>query len=188
MKRAVFIGFAIILNLMWGQPSSAVDLDAPVEKKVTVRSEIKRGSSSMFDCALNTPHYGLSGGTTIDCLSRVLHDAEYKNTDTEPFKLGAYFQAWIDMDYKAEGGEPRLSKDPKMVEIYREQDKLNKSATRRYYKEMEMIQAQLNITDETLCNITGMKYEKVQLIFDRWHKKSTADESLPNTEEHKRPK
>jgi hypothetical protein len=74
----------------------AADLNAPVERKITVESEIIRGYSAALDC--NKPD-SMNWIKVIDCISQVVSVETRQNTVTDPFKFGiyheAYFNLWI---------------------------------------------------------------------------------------------
>ena len=65
-------------------------LDAPVDTKPTVRSEIKRGYSAAFNCFLEATNDYLA--FTI-CVSAVQEENEQKSTLSDPFLLGLSVEA-----------------------------------------------------------------------------------------------
>ena len=70
------------------------DPNAPTKKTVTVGSEIKRGSSAVFDATLSK-HADVIGN--YEAAEKVIQQNRQQNTDTDGFLLGAQFRAWTGM-------------------------------------------------------------------------------------------
>ncbi len=79
-------GFVFLLAVS----ARAGALDAPSEKKVTVKDEIQRG----YSAALKVENFG-AGPQAFEEAIRILEDKnEQQRTDSEGFKLGMAFAAW----------------------------------------------------------------------------------------------
>lgn len=145
-------GFFLIVNNVM-----AVDLDAPVEKKITVKSEIERGHSAVFDCRLH-----LLPGSIIgiqDCVFNAIDSNKQKNTDTDAFILGAYFEGWSDAAiYVSVLSENGRAKDSDM------------QGTGFLYKQFKKSQEKLGIDDAALCDAVHLKYEMIKPRLDEWAK------------------
>src|SRR5947207_15975496 len=81
---------ALCLVALVSGSAEAIDLNAPAEKKVTIRSEILRGRDLIDDL----PHSVADAYGYHDAINHVLHTEKEKNTDTDAFYLGAYFSAY----------------------------------------------------------------------------------------------
>ena len=66
----------------------AADLNAPGEKKVTVRTEIGRGCQRIMGIPL-------SGIDKLPVMYKVIRNEKLTNTDSDGFYLGAYMCAWL---------------------------------------------------------------------------------------------
>jgi hypothetical protein len=74
----------------------AIDLNAPVEKKITVMSEMDRAHDAMFDIILNSSALDVEGRQKK--FEKLILLNRQKNTDTDPFLLACYLEAWLDME------------------------------------------------------------------------------------------
>jgi hypothetical protein len=77
--------------------ASAADLNSPVERHITIKSEIKRGESAGLDCFL----LGGPGSSWLDysrCVSDILSKETQANTITDPFRLGLYGDAYRNLE------------------------------------------------------------------------------------------
>ena len=86
MKRICFI--VTILFLMV-HSIYAIDLNAPVEKKINIKSEIERGKSAISDAELNSNTHATDIDSKIKLYNKIIDMNKQKNADTELFYLGA---------------------------------------------------------------------------------------------------
>ena len=143
----------------------AVDLNAPAEKKITVKSEIERGKSAISDAELRSSTHATDINSKIKLFDNIIDMNKQQNTDTEPFYLGASFVAWTSLDIIL-GLAAKNNKlfDPKDIQYAEQRATL-------YFKDFRKIQKQLNIDDNTLITILKMNREVVIPMIYRWDKK-----------------
>ncbi len=67
--------------------ATAADLNAPVERKITIETEIIRGYMAALDC--NRPD-SMNWQKVSACISQVISIETRQNTVTDPFKFGIY--------------------------------------------------------------------------------------------------
>lgn len=160
MKNIKLTLFLIIFFTLISTICFGTDLDAPVEKKVTIRSEIKRGADAMFDCFMKK-RSPISG--TAQCYKEIYSLNQQKNTDTKPFLLGLYFRTWVDLGlslptsrnyYKKLGNEA----------LY----ELDEAIANDCFKKYREIQYDIGLNDEVLCQIVDLKYDKIEPIINEW--------------------
>jgi hypothetical protein len=87
------------------------------------------------------------------CVLDILHEEQLKKTDTNSFKLGVYFRGWLEMDYY---------KDI----IRRSGSNLIDTEISDYislFGNYQSLQNQLDVSDEELCNVFGLKCDVVKL-------------------------
>jgi hypothetical protein len=136
---------------MWcmAAPALAADLDAPVKKTPTNRTEIQRGKIAEFDCSAATnghwPAFPM-------CIARTVTDQTRKGNRTAPFDLGLYLGAYLSLDAimhaALEVMHVDLRKDPDFV------------ATKRYYYEqIQNIEKALSLTHADACKAAEYKIE-----------------------------
>lgn len=142
----------------------AVDLNAPVEKMITIKSEIERGKSAISDAELSSNTHATDIDSKIKLYNNIIDMNKQKNTDTEPFYLGAYCEAWTSLDIILGLAQHSKLFNPTDVQ-YAEQ-----TAT-LYFKEFRKIQTKLNIDDNTLVATMHMKKEILIPMIYRWDKK-----------------
>ena len=85
-----------------------------------------------------------------------------KNTDTEPFYLGAYFKAWNFFTSMIKVLKQR--EDPEFSNTI----DFGESNAKNYFKEFRKRQKEMGIDDETLTAITEVKFEVVKPEMDEW--------------------
>jgi hypothetical protein len=161
MKRIYFIVTILFLTVY---SIYAVDLNAPIEKKITIKSEIERGKSAISDAELSSNTRATDIDSKIKLYNKIIDMNKQKNTDTEPFYLGAYFEAWTSLDIVLGLAQHSKLFNPTDVQ-YAEQ-----TAT-LYFKEFRKIQTKLKIDDNTLIAIMHMKKEVLMPLIYRWDKK-----------------
>lgn len=162
MKRIIILCLLLIFSL--GAVASA-DLDAPAEKKVTVRSEIERGKSAVR--AIDLKARSRNPSVFFNKVDDVLAKNQQDNTDTDAFLFGVYGQTWIYAVLQTE----LFAKDR---EFWRGRltdgqiESFNR-ITELYYKQFRDKQRQLNISDEDLLKLFTFKEEWLA----EWDKKVT---------------
>jgi hypothetical protein len=138
-----------------------IDLDAPVERKVTVKSEVKRGAIAVADVMLKTD-------TNLDKaflgIGAMITENEQRNTDTEPFCLGAYSQAWVSFSNTLKV----LKKSPSR---YKSLINSGERCATLYFKAYRKRQETLGIDDENLFELVGLKFEKIKPDVYEWANK-----------------
>ena len=131
----------------------AAELDAPVQKQVTVRSEIQKG----FELVCNSTVNQFNPVDTDAAINNLLKRAHLNNMDTDAFLLGAYYSACYQIelaqDYK---GNTKNQLDA------------GKVAFSFYYKKFREKQETLQISDQQLADAVGIKYEILKNDLVRW--------------------
>jgi hypothetical protein len=90
--RCSVIGL-ILLSLCNAKVVDAADLNAPIEAKPTVGSEIKRGTEAAFDCFSRNVMVPFDAE---ECTSNVeSQNRQRLMAGFEPFSLGAYYMGWF---------------------------------------------------------------------------------------------
>jgi hypothetical protein len=83
----------ILLILCSANVVGAADLNAPIETKPTVGSEIRRGTEAAFDCFSRNV---MSPFDAEECTSNVeAQNRQRLQAGFEPFSLGAYYMGWF---------------------------------------------------------------------------------------------
>jgi hypothetical protein len=144
LKRKQVI--AIFLSLFLSPPVIAADLKAPVEHKMTVGSEMHRGSNIVFDCA--APLY--KGGPLapwadfLDCIHKTTNDEIGKNTFTEPFQLGLYSGAYMHL---------RINRDIELKFRHHDlhSDKIFADHEELYFHKTQYLKHTLGLSDDDIC-------------------------------------
>lgn len=165
MRKNVVVQLLSSLFMLYlAANSSAVNLDAPIGKNITVRSE--------FESARHAP-YGVGGLSSISemhkAVSAIISENKQKNTDTEAFLLGLYFRAWCFMDarLKVMQSQDFLNEYYLIVDI--EDLKSGKEIAMMYYKEFRKRQTDMNIDNEILCSVAGIKkYNDFKQRLEQW--------------------
>lgn len=73
--------------------STQPNLDAPLDSRPTLRSELNRGRAAAFDCGLHHFDDMLDHSA---CVDHVISEAVQRVPNATPFMVGAYFQACED--------------------------------------------------------------------------------------------
>src|SRR6266480_5227076 len=89
------ISTALFLTLVNPPLFGQSPLDVPGERKVTVRSEIARGQSEIFEAALNTR---FQGGNLWTSMNDLIKRNKSLQKDSEGFLLGAHFEQVRQLD------------------------------------------------------------------------------------------
>lgn len=160
-KAAVFLFLFLLLpySMVW-----AVDLNAPAEKKVTVGSEILRGSSAIFNATLKIEAANILG--RLHAIDAVFDLERQTNTDTEAFLLGASLLAWLDLDNVLNSAE----QSPNSVFFPPGKVQLVENSAKSYFNDFRKIQKQLNLDDKTICEATHLNYSVVKSRIYKWEK------------------
>jgi len=137
----------------------AADLDQPMVKVPTLRSEIYRGSSSVP-----------IGEDDILRLETSIFDIikynEQNNKNTDGFYLGIYFKAWISLDDLADITEKYYGNTNKVISA--------RNTSLSFYHLYTKIQVQYQLDDKSLCDAAHLDYDSLKPKFDKWH-----DENKP---------
>ena len=139
----------------------SVDLDVPIERKVTVKSEIKRGAFAVHDVMLKTE---INLDKAFLGISAMINENVQRNTDTEPLYLGAYCQAWVSFSSTLKVLKKSKSRYQGLV------DRGERSAA-FYFKEFRKRQEKMGINDENLFDVVGLKFDMIKPDIDDWAKK-----------------
>jgi hypothetical protein len=144
-----------------GKVSAAKEVIKEVIKD-EVKSEILRGDAAIFDVTLKA---GVDLNKGSEGVSSVIQENKQKNTDTEPFYLGAYFTAWnffaSMVKVLKQGGDPEFSGTIALGE----------NNAKNYFKEFRKRQKEMGIDDKTLMAITEVESEIVKPAIDEWEMK-----------------
>jgi hypothetical protein len=156
MKREII--FAAILVIAFTQFSYATDLNAPGQKKITVKSEIQRGRESVGD--IRSYLYDMDMIRYLEDLERPIQKNIFNNTDSPGFQLGAYFNTWMLLAIDLEVMQGKIS----------ERDyELALTSARRFFKKYRQVQKELKIDDRTLIvDVLDMKYTATQKTINEW--------------------
>lgn len=133
------------------------DPNAPAKKTVTVGSEIKRGSSAVFEAQLELPS-NIDVVAAWRAANTMITQNRQRNTDTDGFLVGAYFRAWTKMASLA-------NSDSRVVDTARAHE-----LGRIYFAEYRKLQRQLGIDDATLSNLAGIRHDGIKNDIDKWSK------------------
>lgn len=124
----------------------AADLNAPVEHKMTVGSEMHRGQSITFDC--RRPLY--KGGPPapwaefVDCIHKATSDEIRKSTFTAPFQLGLYSGAYMQLQIVR-----RVELQFKHYDLRK--DKIFANSEDLYFHETQYLKQKLGLSDDDIC-------------------------------------
>ena len=137
---------AILMSLFLPPPAISADLNAPVEHKMTVGSEMHRGSNIVFACA--RPLY--KGGPPapwddfVDCIHKTASDEIAKNTFTEPFQLGLYSGAYMQL---------RIMRNVEFKFKHHDlhSDTIFANSEDLYFHETQYLKHKLGLSDDDIC-------------------------------------
>ena len=121
--------------------ASAGNLDQPGAKKITVRSEIKRG----YDVVSGALDTGLSASVLITDanMMKPIKANEQAGTDSPGFLLGAYYAAWDHLTQLLKDAAANETDDPASLETCRRGAARDHDAFRRLEKELGLEDAEL---------------------------------------------
>lgn len=139
----------------------SIDLDAPVERKVTVKSEIKRGAFAVHDVMLKAE---INLDKAFLGINAMINENEQRNIGTEPLYLGAYCQAWVSFSSTLKVLNKSKSRYQGLVDR-------GESSAAFYFKEFRKRQEKLGIDDENLFDVVGLKFDMIKPDIDDWAKK-----------------
>lgn len=124
-------------------PASATDLDAPVERKITVKSEILRGYSASAECSRSD---SLNYLDIIGCVNRIVSAETQNNTITDPFKFGIYHETYFDLWVSRKVMSAVMKIDPLNNHVFR-------TFYRYYYEQSETLKRSLGLSPDDVCRI-----------------------------------
>jgi hypothetical protein len=120
--------------------SNAIDLDAPAQKPVTVRSEIERGIGAVL------------GAEPSDNLVALIAKAnQQKNTDTDAFLFGLYYIGWQDAWSAASIGCK-----------YRSAEEMYERHANEYFMTASELRKRLNLSSTEVRELVGVYYVEDQ--------------------------
>ena len=160
MKRIVVLTFTFLFLVSPLTISWAVDLESSGQKKVTVKSEIKRGHDAITVCSAGI-NFNLLG--LLDCQQAVFHKNQQNNSDTPGFLLGAYFGSWM-----------KLQMYLSVLKNAARPDDLELSGKEAIssFKKFRQLQSQLKIDDKTLvADVLQMNFPNVEKDIYLWEAK-----------------
>ena len=141
--------------------SLAVNLDAPIIEKPTIRSEITRGHQSIQPCD--------KAGTVVlfqmqsyrDCIEGVLIAVARNGSSTSPFRISIRFEAFINMAiaYNA-------------LVIDRSATKLQYALTNLQFIQYQDLLKKVGISPEEVCEITHQNCLEIKEVLDSWKDQS----------------
>lgn len=135
--------FALMYFGFFVSPAAAADLNAPVERQITVKSEILRGYSATDEC---TAQDSLNWAKITGCVDQSVRDEIRKNTISDPFKFGLYhsiyWQLWVSRNAMLQ----TMRFDPLKNSGF-------KSEYRHYYQEAVALEKALGLTTDDICRI-----------------------------------
>lgn len=154
MKRRFAIALATASAVLCVISSHAADLDAPVTPPApTVGSELYRGASAGSECSQRVRADAL-------LLSRCLHATHegniQKQTRTDPFSLGLFFDGWLSSAIITS-----LRKDAE-----------SESVTKGMFDIVKLYQAKLNMELEDICRGTKRSCERVLPRWTEWSERA----------------
>ena len=172
----IVLSFIISINL-----SALVDLgcsanlDAPGGKKVTVRTEIKRGCSAVFQAFLKS-HVSDISSLLNNIDKGVFARNEQENTDTAGFVVGAYYYAFLDtfLLLKTIDKHPR---DPAEREFLR-------GSIEFYHNQYRKLARKIRLSDQNVADACERDYGSAQSFFKEWERTQGKLAQAPKQEEH----
>jgi len=165
MRNALLL-LVLSASLAYGQ--APVDLDAPATKKVTVKSELERGHSAVFDCALKQSPLDFEAHER--CTFRVLDENKQKNTDTDAFVLGAYYETFAKLSSLHSVLQERPDREARGFTSLTQK-------VRFWFKQFRDKQKEMGIDDKTLCSVLKVNFEVMQGRFEIWDKDAASGAS-----------
>jgi hypothetical protein len=130
-------------------------LDAPGEKKITVRSEIKRGATEVTDHVID--NLTSSVLQLVVTMNEVIARNQANRTDSDGFMLGARFSQWHELNGHLRDSSVYQSNSQSSI-AERQED------CRRYFSEMRELQKKLGLNDDQLIEAVGVDKQFVPEI------------------------
>jgi len=149
----------LLLALCFTAFGQTVDLDAPAVKKVTIRSEMQRGRSAIFDCRMEGRPTDMIKAT--DCPFKIIELNKQKNTDTDAFLLGVYMGAWM-------GIETILGVIEKLPDREARNYSLGVQNAELWFKMFKTKEKELGLDDATVCSVCELNYTNLKPRMDLW--------------------
>lgn len=166
VSSVITIFIFLFASALASTPAFAVDLNAPATKRVTIGSEIERGQSAIINQAMS--NIGDSLPQFDESLLDALTQEKQKNTDTDGFYLGAYYEMWLQMKTAVEN--PGVASEDEIKAA-------NDSAT-TYFREFRRRQKQMQIDDATFYKALsidaapgGPSFEQTEAMLREWDSK-----------------
>jgi phosphoenolpyruvate carboxylase len=103
----------VILLVLAPTVASTASLDAPIDQKPTIRSEIHRGAMRAFDCHLANLRDNLQA---LFCTNDAISAETQKNTITDAFQLGLHLES-VDFDPTSEYHRARVRELEKALHV-----------------------------------------------------------------------
>jgi hypothetical protein len=154
--RSMVVRILVAVLCLATTSAYAADLDAaPQKTKITVRSEIERGSKTAYRAYRET---GLGDDLLgfISKVSEVIDNEQQNNSDTDAFNLGAYFEAWIMLSISIDSGKPQAG--------------LARDSALKFFREFRLIQKKMRIDDQTLVQkVLKMNYANTEQVIRNWN-------------------
>ena len=137
-----------------------------MQKEVTLQTEVARGVdaiSNINDDEISDVNHDYTAFDFINNVAAIVSLNKQRNTDTDGFYLGAYFEAWVVMNtYVTDMQYSNWPDDEKY------QWNIANKQTITYYNLFRAIQAQYGIDDKTLCKIAARNYDVINPYFDKY--------------------
>jgi hypothetical protein len=133
---------AAILIATGAAKGQNVDLDAPVVRAPTIRSEIRRGHADAFDCFINATD-NTDAGEFMVCLNQKIEEDGRYATSSNAYLFGAYSQGLhILKTIMTTPGNAKLRKDT---------GKLAVEAQKQWELDLKNVLASSHLTKKNLC-------------------------------------
>lgn len=123
-----------------GFPAWATDLNAAVNDKPTVGSEISRGSAAAFDCTL---HSGPDTWKLSNCINSTAEADRQRHSTYLPFEAGIYFGGWVHSDLALQSAESLAATNSFAKQVV----PVDRGQTQRLFIVFEGLERKLNVTD-----------------------------------------
>jgi len=131
-------------------PAAGADLNAPVERRIKIKSEIMRGSWSKIDCLPSTSTRRVRDHVELDwvpfdtCISKIMSEEIRRNTFTDPFKLGLYVESYKTLENIRNVNLSFHGRDLRGEKAF-------VNAERFYYKAQSDLSNLLGLSSEDVC-------------------------------------
>lgn len=165
MKKILLILLFTCLTINTNKSYSQVNinLDQSATKPVTIRTEIERGHSAIFECGLKYETYDYFGYS--DCVNNVNYSNKQKNTDTEAYYLGANMANWMELVIKLDTLKNSTLVDQDVKNLMINDANLS-------FKNFKKIQKSYKIEDNNLVSIVKLNSDMIIPILKEWELKN----------------